>query len=604
MPTLRRFTGFASIAGSICVALLTAAGVADASRPCQSDKVTAGDGHAGQVFGRAVAVSGDTAIAGAFGDDEAGADAGAAYVFTRTDAGWIETQKLLTPAPFAGAGDLFGCSVAVSGDVAVIGARGDEGACGPDCRPGAAYVFERGPGGDFEFAARIESDAPVDGAEFGFSVAVENGAILVGAPRDRVLGVRSGAAWVFEKADGAWTRTALLASPVRNEFDLFGFSVAIGGGVVAVGSLESDEMGPASGSAFVFEKSAGNWTLSQTLFRPDGAPDDMFGAAVAVSLDTILVGARGDDDFGLDSGSVYSFERADGIFGLVSKFHVPGAHQGDRSGSTLALEGDVAVIGSRCDDSIAENSGAAFVFRRVGGSWTEAWKLKAADVDATRVEAAFGWCTALSGDTIFVGPHSDPDLGALAGAAYAFTLSGDGREGRVDTGDGSDPVDVIRLAGRTGGTCRIVSVEAGTPVSLDVARAPESLRGHYAVWILDGASGGSADIRFRTEGGASLSLGRGPRVLPIANTESPGSHFPLVSFPAGMTSRAIATRSAELLCLNPRPGHPTAPVSFSVVFPPGDFVVGGVVEDRNSELSSTAGKHFSLANWIFVRSTP
>ncbi len=172
----------------------------------QQAKLTAGDAATGDRFGRAVAVSGDTAVIGAYWDDDGGTESGSAYVFTRTGGVWSQQAKLTASDP--GAFDWFGVSVAVSGDTAVIGARWDDDG-GTDS--GSAYVFARSGEVWSQQAKLIPSDLAANDF-FGISVAVSGDTAVIGAHGNDDGGSESGSAYVFTRSGVAWSQQAKLTA--------------------------------------------------------------------------------------------------------------------------------------------------------------------------------------------------------------------------------------------------------------------------------------------------------------------------------------------------------------------------------------------------------
>ncbi len=210
-------------------------------------KLTASDAASGDQFGTSVAVSGDTAVIGAFLDDDAGSGSGSVYVFTRSGTTWTEEAKLT--ASDAAAADIFGNSVSVSGDTAVIGAVQDDDAGGTS---GSAYVFTRSGTTWTEQQKLTASDAAAND-EFGISVAVTGDTTVIGATGDAN---ESGAAYVFTRSGTTWTEQAkLIASDVALDDD-FGRSVAVTGDTAVVGASSNDDAGSGSGSAYVFVTSS------------------------------------------------------------------------------------------------------------------------------------------------------------------------------------------------------------------------------------------------------------------------------------------------------------------------------------------------------------
>jgi uncharacterized protein (DUF2345 family) len=263
----------------------------------QTAKLTASDGLAFDRFGRSVAISGHTVVVGAFGADiGSNTNQGAAYVFVKPSGGWSGnlTENAKLTASDGAAFDEFGTSVAVSGDTVVVGARGN------NSFQGAAYVFVK-PGGGW--SGNLTQDAKLtasDGAAsdvFGSSVAVSGDTVVVGAPHKNSS---QGAAYVFVKPSGGWsgnlTQDAKLTASDGAAGDEFGVSVAISGDTVVVGAPFDDIGGNTyQGAAYVFVKPSGGWTTTSTftakLTASDGAVDDYFGSSVAVSGDTVVVGA-------------------------------------------------------------------------------------------------------------------------------------------------------------------------------------------------------------------------------------------------------------------------------------------------------------------------
>jgi hypothetical protein len=273
-------------------------------------KLVADDGSTGAKFGTAVAVAGDVAVVGAHGDDEAGTDAGAVYVFRWSGSAWLPEAKL-TP-PDAVAGDNFGYAVAAVGDVIVVGAYGDDE---PGTDAGAAYVF-RYDGGQWALATRLEAADVVANDRYGCSVAVADGPplrVVVGAMRADEGGNAAGAAYVFVADGETWLEETKLLPVEIQAGALLGHAVTISAGPpwkVLAGAYADSVHGALSGAAYLFWNEGAGWF---NVGRLDAVTDpfDSFGYAVAVVGDTALVGAYGDDDTASAGGAVYAFRGAD-----------------------------------------------------------------------------------------------------------------------------------------------------------------------------------------------------------------------------------------------------------------------------------------------------
>ena len=345
------------IAIILLLMFLLATTVSSAAAPnIEQAKLVASDAAAPDRFGYSVAISGDTALIGAYRNADDGANSGSAYVFTCSGTAWTQQAKLT--ASDAATGDSFGISVAISGDTALVGAIGD-------------------------------SDA----------------------------GTYSGSVYVFTRSGTAWTEQAKLTAGDAVDQDYFGWSVAISGDTALVGAYKDDDDGNSSGSAYVFNRSGLTWTEQTKLTASDANSGDEFGLSVAISGDTALVGAYKDDDDGNSSGSAYIFDRSGTTWTEQAKLTASDAATGDYFGYSVAISGDTALVGALLDDDGGDNSGSAYVFGRSGTTWTEQAKLTASDAST---QDSFGHSVAVSGDTALVGAYADDDGGNSSGSAYIF----------------------------------------------------------------------------------------------------------------------------------------------------------------------------------------
>ncbi len=389
-------------------------------------KLVAADPEAGDYFGRSVAVWGDVIVVGAHREESGGSDAGAAYVFQRMQGGldnWGQVQKLMASDPEAS--DYFGMDVAVWGDVIVVGAA-DEDTGGS--RAGAAYVYQRMEGGNDNWGLvkkLMASDAQAND-QFGFSTAVSGDLIVVGAVSEDSAGTDAGAVYVFHRLLGGednWGEMQKLTALDAESNDLFGASVAVSGDVIVVGAYREDSGGTDAGAAYVFHADAENWEEIEKTFASDAEEDDQFGRAVAISGDVIVVGAYNEGAGGLDAGAAYVFQRMEGgndNWGEVQKLMASDAEVEDLFGNAVAVFGDVIVVGARYEDSPANMAGAAYVFQRMeggGDNWGEVQKLTASDAEEFD---NFGYSVAVWGDVILVGTGYEDTNGNNAGAAYVF----------------------------------------------------------------------------------------------------------------------------------------------------------------------------------------
>jgi hypothetical protein len=383
-------------------------------------KLTASDAAQNDDLGASVAVSGITVVVGAFRDDDNGEGSGSAYVFVRPVGGWTGalTEDAKLTASDGAAGDRFGFRVAISGDTVVAGAPDADGFSG------SAYVFARPVGG---WAGALTEDAKLtasDGAagdRFG-SVAISGDTVVAGAEGDDDSGSASGSAYVFVRPMGGWTgaltEDAKLSASDGAADHGFGVSVAISGDTVVAGALGDDSF---SGSAYVFVRPMGGWAGSLTenakLTASDGAANEVFGTSTAISGSVVVAGAPDADGF---SGSAYVFARpVGGWAGSLTENAKLTASDGvamESFGTSTAISGNVVVAGAAFGSS-------AYLFVEPVGGWvgslTEDAELTASDGDPAD---QLGFSIAISGNTVVAGAPSDNvNPGDAAGSAYVFS---------------------------------------------------------------------------------------------------------------------------------------------------------------------------------------
>ncbi|MCP3915437.1 MAG: hypothetical protein GY711_07775 [bacterium] len=298
--------------------------------------------------------------------------------------------------------DFFGCAVAIEGGTAVVGSRGDDGSTG------AAYVYDVETG-----VERHKLTAP-DGAggdQFGVAVAISGNRIVVGARNDDDLGPNSGSAYVFHAQTGAFL--SKLVPTGGDSSDLFGESVAIEGARAVVGAPHNDGQGSDAGAAYVFDVATGQQLFELT--AADAAPDDFFATSLAFDDGRIVAGAPGDDDAGSASGSAYVFDAASGA--QLLKWTASDGQGDDEFGASVDASGRRALVGAPGDDEGASDTGSAYVFDLRTGQ--ERARLGAYDQAAVD---HFGGDVAINGVEALVGADLDDDFGNAAGSAYPFEL--------------------------------------------------------------------------------------------------------------------------------------------------------------------------------------
>lgn len=417
-------------------------------------KLFGSDPHGWDVFGFSTAIDGDTAIIGSHGYDVGVPDRGCAYIFEWDDltGAWVETTILT--ASDAGEDDYFGYGVAISGDIAVLGALYNDHSAAD---AGAAYVFYRNQGGPDawgQVAKLVASDA-VSGDWLGYSVDVNGSTVVVGAVLADSTAPESGKAYVFEKDAGGldnWGEVKILTASDAAEAARFGGSTTISGDTVVVGAFVDPEGGVDSGAAYVFDRNQGGsgmWGQVTKLTASDVAAGARFGFSVSIDGDSLVVGADRDSGTANEAGAAYLFDRNLGgpdAWGERIKLVPSDAAAEDNAGSTVGILGDFIVVGSGYHDAVAEDAGAAYVYsRNTGGpdTWGEYQKIVASD---GALGDRFGHKgVAVGRDWMVVGAYrvdGGAPTTAECGAAYVFDVpmfADDFESGTTDNWDSSIP---------------------------------------------------------------------------------------------------------------------------------------------------------------------
>jgi len=347
-------------------------------------------------------------------------------------ANWTEMQKLL--ASDGAAEDHFGWSVSLDGDTALIGAACDD-------YNGSVYVFIR-TGTAWTQQAKLTASDGAAWEFFGASVSLSGDTALIGAQADDDY---KGSAYVFTRTGTAWTQQAKLTASDGAAEDYFGY-VSLDGNTALIGASGDDDNGIDSGSAYMFTRTDTTWTQQAKLTASDGAAEDIFSTSVSLSGDTALIGAVGDDDNGIDSGSAYMFTRTDTTWTQQAKLTASDGAAGDIFGY-VALYNDIALIGAPRDNVNGNWSGSAYVFTRTGTTWTQQAKLLPSD-GATN--DSFGGSVSLDGDTALIDARGDDDA---KGSAYVFTRTDTTwtQQAKLTASDGAaeDYLDCVSLDGNT-----------------------------------------------------------------------------------------------------------------------------------------------------------
>lgn len=377
-------------------------------------------------FGWSVATDEDWLLAGAPADDEQGFASGSAHLFERDGTHWTHRIKLVGNE--TDEDDLFGDAVAVSGDVAVVGASNEEEVTEGK---GSAYVFEHN-GTTWVQRARLTPGDP-EAERFGEAVDVTGDMILVGAPGHDGEGPEAGSAYIFQKAQTGWIQQTRLRGNDTDGNDEFGISVALSDRWAIVGA-KGDESPGGEGSAYVYENEGAEWIQQSELTADDTGGSDRFGASASISGDRLVFGAPHDTD-GEATGSAYTFQY-DGTAWVQEDELLPLDGGADRLGESVAVSEDWAILGAKFGDG----HGTAYLFQDAGDDWVHEEKVSASDGEQND---KFGSAVAISDARAAVGAPFERQGGETSGSVYTYGLDTDDDElsDAQEDEHGTDPTD-------------------------------------------------------------------------------------------------------------------------------------------------------------------
>ncbi|MBD2355862.1 PQQ-binding-like beta-propeller repeat protein [Tolypothrix sp. FACHB-123] len=305
----------------------------------------------GDMFGNSIAISETTVLISAPRHN----DKGEVYLYDKLSGKLLQTFS----KPNGSGGDYFGYSVAMSGDKVLIGTPYDDRGAS---NSGRAYLYDAKTGELLHTFEHPEADA---GDLFGFSVAISGNKVVIGAFLDDIGEIAdAGSVFVYDADTGKLLHTIL--NPQPGDADLFGNAVDIDGDKIVVGARADDVGAVDAGAAYLFDAVTGE--LLKTLANPTPEPGDKFGVSVAISKNQVLIGASGDDTGAANSGAAYRFDATTGK--LLETFINPSAYEGDLFGNAVDLDGGNAlVIGAFGDDGSQPNTGAAYVFEKASDKY-------------------------------------------------------------------------------------------------------------------------------------------------------------------------------------------------------------------------------------------
>lgn len=441
-------------------------------------------------FGVSVAIDGDTLAVGAYHEDsgatgvgggqedDSTSDSGAVYVFRRVGTGWVQEAYIKASNP--GTNDLFGFSIALSGNTLAVGARyedsaakgvgGSQGDSSTGANSGAVYIYRRSSGSTWVQEAYIKASNTGAGDNFGFHVALAGDNLAVGAPGESsaTTGVNgsqiddnataSGAVYIFQRTGTSWAQKAYIKASNTNVGDTFGHRVSLSGDRLAVvalgedslakgiGGSQTDNGAPDSGAVYVFRRTSTSWIQEAYIKASNTGTNDEFGFDMNLDGEALVVGARSEDSGATgvngsqtdnsagDAGAVYVFRRTSTSWAQEAYIKASNTDAGDNFGWSVALAGDLLAVGAPYEDSAATgvngseisnslgDSGAVYLFQRTGTSWA---KISYAKASNTGLTDGFGINLALDIANLVVGARHEDSGGTGVNGNQGDNTAGD-----------------------------------------------------------------------------------------------------------------------------------------------------------------------------------
>ena len=356
-------------------------------------------------FGGSVAAGSGFLFVAANSETSGKRGSGTVHLFQRRDSAWVHAGILSVPE--ATVEDDFGVSMAADGTILAVGAQYAD-VHGENA--GLVYVFERRHEKWHQAAVLSAGDA-TPGDQFGLTVSVSGQTIAVGARLADSHGRDAGATYLFQRRGRNWQQVAKLTASDAVGGDLFG-RVSIDKGMMVVSADLNDDRGNAAGKAYAFEKRGGKWTEVARIHASDAAPGNEFGFSLVLRGGNAVFGVIGADSHGRNSGAAYVFERQHRQWVQTARLTASDGATSQLFGFSVTALADLLVVGAPGDRNA---TGAAYVFERRAGAWTQTGKLGASDAAPLR---RFGNSVAATDNTIVVGALADG--GPHAGGAYVF----------------------------------------------------------------------------------------------------------------------------------------------------------------------------------------
>jgi hypothetical protein len=254
---------------------------------------------------------------------------------------------------------------------------------------------------------------PSDGESndnFGISVELDHGYAIVGASQEDDRGTNSGAIYIFKQEDESWIEQAKLKADDAEPYDYFGCSVSLSGEYAAVGAYGDDDHGSYSGAVYIFKRDGEVWSQQIKITAAEGAAEDYFGISVSIDGDLLVIGAKGDDESDSDSGAAYIYKRDGLTWSIQKKLFASDAYFDQKFGRSVEISKDKVIVGT-------DAYSPAYIFRYDGTDWVEVTKLNPSNSESFQIAVSID-----EDNSIIGSPYEDNIVSRLtnSGAGHVF----------------------------------------------------------------------------------------------------------------------------------------------------------------------------------------
>jgi len=360
-------------------------------------------------LGASVAISGDIAIVGAPGS---ASDIGQACLYQRSGESW-SLLNCLSPSAESDAVQQFGTSVSISDELLVISAENKQSG-----KHGVAYVYQR-LGDTWLPQAELTNSNSSANDKFASAISISQNYIAIGSPGFSAS--TAGAVHIFKSTSSGWVEDMVISPVSSFKSANFGSSLMLSGEYLIIGD---DDHGRAhEGSGYIYRRENDIWNLQASLKGGDITKSANFATSVAISKDYAVIGAKSESNPLIKkhkkSGAAYVYKRTGKLWNSQAKLLASDAQQGGNFGSSVAISGDHLVIGAESNNSAR---GATYLFQNISDVWTEVFKFEA---DDAKQQDSFGHAIAIAQDYIVIGAHNKSMTNDTEGVSYLYYLNRD-----------------------------------------------------------------------------------------------------------------------------------------------------------------------------------